>query len=92
MLAELITLTPGRQNEFIECQTAKVLTAVLPIMDLKTLWNSTLEMVKHAYRLRAFTREWLHNPEYSDQWPLFATQDEWTTVMYGMEVLRPFRY
>jgi len=92
MLAVLITLTPGCQNEFIDCQNAKVRIAVLPIMDVKTRWNSTLELLERAYRLREFTRKWLQNPKYSEYWPLFTTQDEWTIVKYVMEVLRPFRY
>ena len=61
MLAVLITLTPGRRNEFIDCQKAKVRIAVLPIMDVKTRWNSTLELLERAYRLREFTREWFQN-------------------------------
>ena len=59
MLAVLITLTPGRQNEFIDCQQAKVHIAVLPIMDGKTCWNSTLELLERAHQLREFTPECL---------------------------------
>jgi len=92
MLAVLITLTPGRRNEFIDCQKAKVHIAVLPIMDVKTRWNSTLELLERAYRLREFTREWHHNPKYAQYRPLFTTRDEWTIVKYVKEVLRPFRY
>jgi len=92
MLAVLIMLTPGRQNEFIDCQKAKVQIAVLPIMDMKTHWNSRLELLEPAYRLCEFTREWLKNPKYCDYRPLFTTQDEWIIVKYVMEVLRPFRY
>jgi len=92
MLAVLITLTPGRRKEFIDCQKAKVRIAVLPNMVVKTRWNSTLELLERAYRLREFTREWLKNPKYSHYRPLFTTQDEWTIVKYVMEVLRPFRY
>jgi len=92
MLAVLITLTPGSQNEFIDCQNAKVRIAVLPIMDVKERWNMTLELLKPAYRLREFKREWLKNPTYSDYWLLFTTQDEWTIVKYVMEVLRLVRY
>jgi len=43
MLAVLIPLTPGRRNEFIDCQKAKVHIAVHPIMDVKTRWNSILD-------------------------------------------------
>jgi len=91
MLAVLITLTPGRRNEFIDCQKAKVRIAIHPIMDVKTLWNSTLELLECTYHLREFAGEWFQNPQYSEYRPLFTTQDEWTIVKYVMEVLRPFR-
>jgi hypothetical protein len=61
-------------------------------MDVKTRWNSTLELLEGAYRLHEFTHEWLENPKYNDYRPLFTTQDEWSVVKYVMEVLRPFRY
>ena len=92
MLAVLIMLTPGRRNKFIDCQNAKVCIAVLPIMDVKTRWNSTLELLERVYRLQEFTCEWLQNPKYSVYRLLFTTQDEWTIVKYVMEVLRTFRY
>jgi len=92
MLAVLITLTPGHQNEFIDCQKAKVRIAVLPIMDVKTRWNSTLKLLELAYQLQEFTFEWLQNPKYSNYRPLFTTQDELTIVKYVIEVLRPFQY
>jgi hypothetical protein len=88
----LITLTPGRRNEFIDYQTAKIWIAVLSIMDVKTHWNSTLELLERAYRLREFTWVWIKNPKYTNYQPLFTTQDEWTIVKYVMEGLRPFRY
>jgi len=92
MLPVLITLTPGRRNEFIDSQKLKVRVAVLPIMDMKTCWDSTLELLERFFRLREITCEWLNNPQYRDHRPLFTTQDEWTIVKYVMEVLRPFRY
>jgi hypothetical protein len=90
MLAVLIMLTPGRRNKFIDCQKAKVRIAVLPNIDVETLWNSTLELLECTYRLQEFTREWLQNQKYSEYRPLFTTQDEWPMVKYVMEVLRPF--
>jgi len=90
MLAVLITLTPGRRNEFIDCQKAKVRSAVFPIMDVKTCWNSILELLECAYRLQEITREWLQKPKYNEYRLLFTTQDEWMIVKYGVEVLRPF--
>jgi len=92
MLAVLITLTPGRRNEFIDCQKATVRIPVLPIMDVKTSWNSTLELLERANRLCEFTRKWLQNPKYSEYRPLFTTRNEWTIFKYVMELLRPFRY
>jgi hypothetical protein len=92
MLAVLIMRTPGRQNELIDCQKAKVRIAVLQIMDVKTHWNSTLELLERAYHLREFTREWLQNPINAEYRPLFTTQDGWTIVNYVMEVLRTWRY
>ena len=49
MLAVLITLTPGCRNEFIDRQKAKVRIAVLHNMDVKTRWNSTLELLEGTY-------------------------------------------
>jgi len=92
MLAVLITLTPGRQNELIDCQKARVRIALLPIMDVKIHWNSTQELLECAYILSESTREWLKNPKYSAYRPLFTTQDDWTNVKYDLEVLWPFRY
>jgi len=92
MIAELITLAPGRRNEFIDCQNAAVHTAVLPIMDVKNHRNSTLKLLERAFWLNEFTGGWLKNTKHSDYRPLFTTQDEWTIVKYVMEVLRPFRY
>ena len=61
-------------------------------MDVKTCWNSTLELLERANCLREFIRERLPHPKYSEYQPLFTTQDEWTMVKYVMEALRPFRY
>jgi len=92
MLAVLITLTPGRQNKFIDCQQAKVRITVLSIMDVKIQWNSTVELLERAYRPGEFTREWLNQPKYSDYRSLHTTVHEWTIVKYVMEVIMPFRY
>jgi hypothetical protein len=59
MLAELITLTPRYRNEFIHYPEAKSRIEVLTIMDMKAIWNSTLELVVRAYHLRVFTSKWL---------------------------------
>jgi hypothetical protein len=61
-------------------------------MDVKTCWNSTLEMLERSYWLQDFTREWLWNSKYGEIRPLITTQYKWTIVKYAAEVLRPFRY
>jgi len=86
----LIMVTPGRRNEVIDSQKAKVRIAAHWIKDVKTHWNSTLELLERTYQLWKFRRKWLQNPKYTDYLPLFTTQDEWTIVKYVMEVLRPF--
>jgi len=80
------------EKKFSDCQIDKVRIAVLPIMDVKTCRNRTLDMLGRASQLREFTRESLRNPTYTDYQPRFTTHDEWTIVMYVMEVSRPFRY
>jgi len=80
MLALRITPTPGHPNEFIDTHMATVRIAVSPMMEVKTQWNSSLELLEQAYRLREFTHESLKNPTYTDCQPLFTTQDEWTIV------------
>jgi hypothetical protein len=49
MLVVLITLTPGCWDELIDCQEGKVRIAELPIFNVKTRWNSTLELLEQAY-------------------------------------------
>jgi len=91
MLAVLLTQTLGHRNELIGYQYAEVHIAVRPIMDVKTHWNSTLEILGQANWLPEFTPKWLQNRQYSGQRPLVATQDEWTIVKYVMQVLRVFQ-
>jgi hypothetical protein len=44
-------------KKFIDSQQANVQLAVLPVMDVKTLWNAPLELLKRAYRLPELTWE-----------------------------------
>jgi len=92
MLAVLITLRRGYQSGFIDSQQAMVHIAVLPIMNVKRLWNSTLGLLERAYQLPELTSEWVQNRMYTEYRPLFTTEDEWTIVRYVMAVLRPIRY
>jgi len=71
---------------------SKLRIAVLPNMDVKIRWNSTVELLDWAYRLCEVTRKWLWIPTYGDYRPLSRTQDECTIVKNVMDVLRPFQY
>jgi len=46
-------------TEFLDSQKATVHITVLPILDVKTRWHWTLELLVRAHRLREFTCEWL---------------------------------
>jgi hypothetical protein len=81
-----------RYDDYIELQKGKELIACTLTLDVKTRWNSTLEMLERAYRLRDYTAHWLKNPKYEEFRPLFTTDEEWRVVEYVLEVLRPFRY
>jgi len=73
-------------------QMPTVRIAVLPMMDVKTLWNSTRGLLERDFRLREFTRGLLKNTKYSDYQSLFTIQDERTIMKYVIEVMRPFQY
>jgi hypothetical protein len=49
MIDVLIGLTPNDRNEYLDGQKSKNQIAVLPIMDVKTCWNSTPELLEQAY-------------------------------------------
>jgi len=70
----------------------KVCIMVLPTMDVKTYWYSTLEWLVWVYQFLEFTHKWLQNPAFCDYWPLLTKQHKWTIIKYVMEVVRPFQY
>jgi hypothetical protein len=92
MVAEFHTLTPGCRNEFIDFQKAIVKIAVQPIIDMKTHWNMTLDLLERTYRSHVFTHLRFKNPKYPDHQPPFPTQNQWSIVKYVMDVLLPFQH
>jgi len=74
MLDVFIMLTPGRQNMIINCATPKVQNTVLAILDVKTRWNSTLQLHKCPYRVGELSDRWPKNPKYSNDRRLLSTQ------------------
>jgi hypothetical protein len=92
MIVVLITLTTGCQTAIVDNHQARVCITVLPMMDLETHWNSTVQLLEQAYGLQEFASELFQNPKYCDYWQLFTTQGEWTIVRYVMGMFRSFRY
>jgi len=60
-------------------------------MEVKTDWNSTVELIERVNQFQEFTHEWLQNPKYSDYLELITTKDEWTLVKYVLDIFTPFR-
>jgi len=60
-MGELITLTAGRQNELIDCEEGHIHLAALRIIDVKTRWILTQELLELAYQLLEFTKKWFKN-------------------------------
>jgi hypothetical protein len=59
MLAVLIMLTPDRQTEFINRDTAAERIMVPPNADEMTTWDCSLELLAQIYRIWEFTCQWL---------------------------------
>lgn len=70
----------------------KVRIVVILIMDLKTRWIWTPQLLDLANQFWEVTRELLQNPTNHDFQLLFTSHEQWTIVKYEMEVLRPFWY
>lgn len=75
MLAVMIIMTPYSVNESIDCQKCMIWIPVLPLMDVKTWWNSALLKRKWAYWLCKFNHNWRNYQKDSPIQPLFAILD-----------------
>ena len=74
----------------MDVQRGRVEQPVMLIYDIKTRWNSTLNMLERALRLKDFTREWIK--DYPSYTPLWSTPSEWKQVEYILQVLEPIRF
>jgi len=92
VLTVFTTLAPSGQNEFIDFWKATVHIVVLPIIDVKSGWNSTLEGLGQGDWSWEFTPEWPQNQKYNDYRPLVTTQNTGPIVKYIIEVLSQIWY
>lgn len=81
----------GQHREyFLALQEGREDVAVLPILDVKTRWNSTHDMIARMYRLKMYQKPWLAKfPELNY---LCVTNDEWRAMEYVLSVMEPFKY
>ena len=84
-----VASSPQRREHYLNLQKGHVEHPVTLIYDVKTRWNSTLNMLERALRMKDFTREWIR--EYECYMPLWSTPGEWKQVEYILEVLEPIR-
>ena len=84
-----VASSPQRREYYLALQEGRVEHPVTLIYDVKTRWNSTLNMLARALRMKDFSREWIR--EYELYMPLWSTSGKWKQVEYILEVLKPIR-
>jgi hypothetical protein len=82
--------SPQRRENYLDLQRGREEHPVALIYDVKTRWNSTLNMLERALRTKAYTREWIR--EYPLYEALWSTPAEWKMVEYILQVLEPIRF
>jgi len=82
--------SPQWHQHFIEIQNDRVNISTTLLYNVKTRWNSTLNMLERCVRLQEFTKDWLQT--YAKFRPLWSTPDEWRQIEYILEVLQPIRF
>ena len=82
--------SPQWRQHFIEIQNNRVKIPTTLQYDVKTRWNSPLNMLERSLRLREFTKDWLQT--YAQFTPLWSTPEESRQIEYILEVLQPIRF
>jgi len=82
--------SPQPRQHFIEIQNKRVKIPTTLLYNVKTRWNSTLNMLERSVWLQEFTKDWLQT--YAEFTPLWSTPEEWRQIEYILEVLQPIRF
>jgi len=78
--------SPQRPQHFIQIENNRVKIPTTLLSDIKTQWNSTLNILERSVRLPEFTKDWLQT--YGEFTPLWSTPEEWRQIEYILEVLQ----
>jgi hypothetical protein len=100
-LARRINASPIRIKSFLDIQERPELENILTtptgkiipvrmIQDVRTRWNSTVQMLQRAIRLRYAIRDWLKEEKYREFRHLYPTTEEWEQIEYLITILAPF--
>jgi len=79
-----------RPYHFIKILNNGVKIPTTLLYDIKTQWNSTLNMLERFVPLREFTKDLLQT--YGEFTPLWSTPEDWRQIEYILKVLQPIQF
>jgi len=82
--------SPQRRQHFIRIQNKGVKISTTLLYDVKTRWNSTLNLLERSVGLEECTKDCLET--YAEFTPLGSTPEEWRQIEYSLVVLQPIRF
>ena len=93
LTAIAINASPQRKERFLVLQSEQK-EKLSMIQDVKTWWNSTVDMLMHAIYMRRFIEAFLDQESQNNNQKLkklCLDQAEWKQVHYAISILRPFQ-
>jgi len=85
-----IGASPKRRKHFIEIPNNRVNIPNTLLYDVKTQWNSTLNLFERSVRLQGFTKDLFQM--YTEFTPLWSTLEERRQIEYILGVLQPIQF
>ena len=62
------------------------------IVDVRTYWNSTIKMLKHAQRVKSQVLDWVRLEGHREFTVLLPSLEEWSQIRYVIKILYLFYY